>query len=166
MSGTKMLDQDRRSGRGTLPPGAIALAFVLGLLLIGCVQGGIAMVRDPLTPLGMTTETLSDAPIHTFTLAGWFLLGLAAASALTLVGLLTDWRWSWASRIERLAGHRWPWIGSIATGTVLAVFEVIELFMVPFHPVMHPLLILVALVLVWLPLTPAVRQHLAVDRRG
>ncbi|MBU1227018.1 MAG: hypothetical protein KJ698_07395 [Actinobacteria bacterium] len=43
--------------------------------------------------------------------------------------------------MERAARHRWPWIGAIAIGAVLLAFEVIELFIVPFHPVMHPLLI-------------------------
>lgn len=166
MSTTKTVAPGERSAVRRSTPGAlVALEIVLGLLLIGCVQGGWAMVRDPLTPLGMTTEALGRAPIDTFALAGWFLFGLAAASALTLVGFVTGWKWRWAAGIERRAGHRWPWIGSIATGSVLLIFEVIELFMVPFHPVMHPLLIVVGLALVALPLTPAVRRHLSVDDR-
>lgn len=59
-------------------------------------------------------------------------------------------------------GCRWPWLGAIATGTVLLAFEIIELFMVPFHLLMHPLLIAVAFVLIVLPLTPPARRQLAV----
>jgi hypothetical protein len=45
---------------------------------------------------------------------------------------------------------------------VLLTFEIIELFTVPFHPVMHPLLIAVSLALVVIPFTSSARAALAV----
>jgi hypothetical protein len=134
----------------------------LGFLAAGGIQGGVAMLLDPLTPLGMSTEYLAGTPIDTYLLAGWFLLGMAGASLLTMTGLLVRWTWRWAGPIEQKIGFRWPWLGAIATGVVLLAFEIIELFMVPFHPVMHPLLIAVAVALIVLPLTPSARRQLAV----
>ena len=145
------------------PGSVVALLVLLGLLAAGAIQGGIALVRDPLTPLGMTTEFLAKAPIDDYTLPGWFLLGIAAASLITLAGLMLPWRWRWAARIERVVGHRWPWLGAVATGAVLLTFEIIELFVVPFQPIMHPLLIAIALALVVLPLTPSVSARLRID---
>jgi len=142
------------------PPTVIGLLVLLALLIVGALQGGIAMVAAPLKPLGMTVDFLERAPVHTYFWPGLFLLGIAAASALTFVGILGGWRWRWAASIEEKAGHRWPWLGALAIGAVLLVFEVIELFLVPFHPVMHPLLIAGSLALVGLPLTRSARAYL------
>jgi hypothetical protein len=59
-------------------------------------------------------------------------------------------------------GYRWPWLGALSIGSVLLVFEIMELFMVPFHPVMHPLLIAASLAIITLILTPSARDFLRV----
>jgi len=143
-----------------IPGPVIALTVLLVLLTIGALQGGIAMVANPQEPLGMTVEFLEDAPVHTYFWPGMFLLGIAAASITTVVGLLTGWRWPWAARIEARVGHRWPWLGSLAIGGVLLAFEIAELWLVPFHPVMHPLLIAASVALIALPCTRSARAHL------
>lgn len=142
------------------PPTVVGLLTLLALLVVGALQGGIAMVADPLKPLGMTVDFLERAPVHTYFWPGLFLLGIAAASALTFFGILFGRRWRWAGAIEGKAGHRWPWLGAIAIGVVLLVFEVVELFLVPFHPVMHPLLVAGSLALIWLPSTRSARAYL------
>lgn len=144
------------------PPTVIALAVLLGLLAVGALQGGVAMVRDPHQPLGMSAGFLDRAPIDTYFWPGVFLLAIAAASALTLVGLLFDWRWRWASAIERRVGHRWPWLGAFSTAGVLLVFELLELYIVPFHPVMHPTLIIASLLMLGLTLSPSTSDFLEV----
>lgn len=164
MSSTKVRERttSSRSGRG-LPGTLVGLLVVLGALIIGAVQGGVAMIADPYTPLGMTTEYLEGTPVDSYVLPGWFLLGIAVASALTWAGILFDWRWSWAAKIERAVGYRWPWLGSVLTGSILLAFEIVELFTVPFHPVMHPLLIAVSLGLVVIPFTSSAKSALGVS---
>lgn len=49
---------------------------------------------------------------------------------------------------------------SVALGGILLVFEIIELFVVPFHPIMHPLLIAGSLAILALALTPSARRYL------
>lgn len=151
----------RRSRR--VPGAVISLIVLLGVLTIGAIQGGVAMVADPTEPLGMPTSYLDRTPIDDYVLPGLFLLGIAVASVLTSVGLVFDWRWSWARAIEHAVGFRWPWIGAMAIGSILLMFEILELFLVPFHPVMHPLLIAGSLAIVGLALTPSAREHLAAD---
>ena len=51
----------------------------------------------------------------------------------------------------------------MSTGVVLLLFEIIELFLVPFHPVMHPLLIAGSLAIIGLPFTQSARQHFRVE---
>lgn len=146
-----------------LPGTIISLVVLLGVLTVGAIQGGVAMVADPTEPLGMPTSYLERTPIDDYVLPGLFLLGIAIASVLTSVGLVLDWRWGWARAIEHGVGFRWPWIGAVAIGSILLVFEIIELFLVPFHPVMHPLLITGSLAIIGLALTSSAREHLAVD---
>jgi len=153
-----------RTRRGhSWPPGTVnALAVLLGLLVIGALQGGIAMVTNPIDPLGMSPDYLHRTPVGDYFWPGMFLIGIATASAITVPGLVSDWEWRWASPIESAIGHRWPWLASIAIGFVLLAFELIELVMVPFHPIMHPLLIAWSIAIVMLPLTRSGRAHLSV----
>ena len=118
------------------------------------------MVADPLEPLGMPVSYLDGTPIDDYVLPGLFLLGIAAACLITIAGLLFRWDWKWAAPIEKRIGHRWPWLAALATGGVLLIFEIIELFLVPFHPVMHPLLVAGSLAIIALVLTPSARSHL------
>jgi hypothetical protein len=128
------------------------------------------MVIDPMEPLGMTVEYLERTPVADYTLPGLFLLGIAAASIVTIPGLLLGWRWPWASRIESTVGYRWPWVAAVAIGGILLVFEIIELFVVPFHPVMHPLLIAGSLAILILAMGSSARLYLhpepAIQRPG
>ncbi len=145
------------------PPVTVTvLGFLLVLLVVGAIQGGWAMVTNPVSPLGMSLEYLERTPVDDYFLPGLFLLGIALASSLTVVGLFVRWEWPGASRIENAIGFRWPWIGAMAIGAVLLAFEVVELFLVPFHPVMHPLLIAVSLAIVILASARSAREHLSV----
>jgi len=119
------------------------------------------MVVNPTEPLGMTVEYLERAPVDNYFLPGLFLVAIAAVSIVTVAGLTFGWRWRWASSIESRIGYRWPWLGAVSIGGILLVFELIELFMVPFHPVMHPLLIAGSLAILILALTPGARRCLA-----
>jgi hypothetical protein len=144
------------------PATIVSLAVLLCLLVVGAAQGGIAMVSDPLEPLGMPVSYLEDTPINSYLLPGLFLLAIAAAATVTIVGLIFAWRWPWAHGIEAAVGYRWPWLGALSIGSVLLVFEIMELFMVPVHPVMHPLLIAASLAIITLILTPSARDFLRV----
>jgi hypothetical protein len=148
------------------PAAVMGLAALFAVLAVGAIQGGLAMIIDPLTPLGMPTGFLERTPIESYFWPGVFLLAIAATSLLTVAGLLLRWRWQWARPIESAMGYRWPWLGAIATGSVLLAFEIIELFMVPFHPVMHPLLIAGSVTIIGLALTSSTRNHLRVGKRA
>ncbi|HEX2421156.1 MAG TPA: hypothetical protein VHL55_06130 [Acidimicrobiia bacterium] len=146
-----------------MPVSLVMLTVLLGVLVIGTIAAAWAMITDPLEPLGMTTEWLENAPVDTYFWPGMFFVGVTLASLLTLAGLVLDWPWRWARGVESRIGYRWPWVAAVATGVVLLIFEIIELFLVPFHPVMHPLLIAVSLLIIGLPFTGSARQRLEVQ---
>jgi hypothetical protein len=161
MTATSNVREDKRRAF-SWPPGTVtALGFLLIVLIVGAVQGGLAMVINPVEPLGMSLDFLDGAPVDDYFWPGLFLLGIALASSVTVVGLFFRWDWGWAAAIEKAIGFRWPWIGAMSVGIVLLAFEIIELFLVPFHPVMHPLLIAGSLAIVLLASTPSARRHLS-----
>ena len=82
----------------------MARAALMALLTIGALQGGIAMLMDPLQPLGMSVGYLEGTPIDDYVLPGLFLLGIAAVCLITIAGPLLPWDWKWAAPIERRIG--------------------------------------------------------------
>ena len=144
---------ERTVDEGRRRPGALtALAVLLLLLAAGSLQGGVVMVADPVAPFDMSTAFLEGLPIDDYLLPGVFLIAIGIVSILAVTGLQTSWRWQWAEGIERRIGYRWPWVAAVAIGLLILAFEITELFFIPFHPVMHPLLIAVSaaiLVLAW-----------------
>lgn len=152
--------------RGRPPATIIGLSLVLTFLFLGALQGGIAMVAVPLQPLGMSTALLERSPIETYFWPGVFLLAISAASLTTVIGLLLQWPWRWAEPIEQMLGYRWPWVAAVTTGAILLVSEILELFMVPFHPVMHPLLLIASAGIVAIASTPSAHRHLEIHHFG
>lgn len=155
-------EASRARGSRQLPVSIVLLSVLLGILVIGTFEAARAMITNPLEPLGMTTEWLENAPVDTYFWPGMFFVGMTMASLLTLAGLVFRWPWKWAQGIESRIGYRWPWLGAVSIGVVLLIFEIIELFLVPFHPVMHPVLIAWSLAILLLPFTRSVRQHFEV----
>ena len=151
-----------RVSRKRLPVSLVVLSMLFGILAIGTFAAAWAMITNPLEPLGMTTEWLENAPVDTYFWPGMFFVGITLASLLTLAGLVFRWPWKWAHGIESRIGYSWPWLGAVLIGVVLLIFELIELVLVPFHPVMHPLLIAWSLVIIWLPFSRSARKHLEV----
>jgi hypothetical protein len=140
----------------------VVLSVLLAVLVVGTFAAAREMITNPLEPFGMTTEWLDKSPVDTYFWPGMFFLGMTLAALLTLAGLIFRWPWKWAQGIESRIGYRWPWLGAVSTGVVLLLFEIIELFVVPFHPVMHPLLLAGSLAIIGLPLTHSARQHFQV----
>ena len=149
--------------RKRLPVSIVVLSVLLGILVLGTFAAAREMITNPLEPFGMTTEWLEKSPVDTYFWPGMFFLGMTLASVVTLAGLLFRWPWKWAQGIESRIGYRWPWLGAVSIGVVLLLFELIELVLVPFHPVMHPLLIAGSLAIIWLPFTHSARQYFKVQ---
>lgn len=149
-----------RFGSVWRPPRPVAwLAALLPTLGIVAMQGGIAMLLDPAEPMGMSSDLLHRTPIDNYLLPGIFLLAISAASLVTTVGIVFGWRWQWAEGIERRLGKRWPWIGAIAIALVLLVFELVEVYLFPFHPILHPLLILWTVAILVLAFSERTQDH-------
>lgn len=143
------------------PPTVVALTLILVLVAVGSLQGGIAMVTDPGAPLGMSPRHLDATPFDDYFWPGMFLLALAAASMVTIPGLLLRWEWRWAWWIESKVGYEWPWISVMAVGILLFSFEIIGLVFAGLPLLIHLLAVAVSLNLIALALTDSARSYLA-----
>lgn len=152
-------------GGGNLPEGRQPLSA--WLFSWGCSRLVVFRVGSPWSSIPPSRSecrwAISRAlrSVDTYFWPGVFLLSIAAASIVTVSGLAFGWRWQWAARVESSMGHTWPWLGAVAIGGVLLVFEIIELFLIPFHPIMHPLLIGVSLAIIGLALTTSSLRYLS-----
>lgn len=143
------------------PVSIVALAIQLVLVAAGALQGGIAMVTDPDSPMGISLGHLKATPFDDYFWPGMFLLGIALAAVVTIPGLLLEWEWDWAWRIESAIGYEWPWISVVAIGILLFSFEVIGLVFGELPFVIHMLLLALSLNMIGLALTDSARSYLA-----
>jgi hypothetical protein len=143
------------------PVSIIALTVQLVLVAAGALQGGIAMITDPESPMGISLAHLEATPFDSYLWPGLFLLGIALAAIITIPGLLLRWEWNWAWRIESAIGYEWPWISIVAIGLLLFTLEVIGLLFGHLPFVVHMLLLALSLNMIGLALTDSARRYLA-----
>jgi hypothetical protein len=90
------------------------------------------------------------------------LLGFGLGSLIAAYGVWRRPAWAWLGGVERLTGHHWSWIATIAIGAGQVAWIALELFSIPFSVLMAifgPL----GLALALLPLTPSASSYLRVN---
>ena len=120
-------------------PLALRVTLVILELFVGIggIFGGLEMIRDPLNPLGMTTELIAGSPFDTYTWPGILLLGLVGVipcvlafglmarvrGALELSGLFGVGLMAWIVVQWVLLSHRlWLQVLIFGIGAVIAAF--------------------------------------------
>jgi hypothetical protein len=87
------------------------------------------------------------------------MIGFGLGSLIAAYGVLRRPSWGWLGGLERITGHHWSWIATIAIGVGQVVWITLELFSIPFSVLMAifgPL----GLALALLPVTSSVREYL------
>jgi hypothetical protein len=138
------------------------LLFSLIFLALGGLYGGIAMLTDPSGNLLQMAEILPLLPVPDYTLPGLFLLLVMGVAPLFLTyALLARPAWKWADAISRWNNHHWAWTGTVALGVVLALWLVVEGFMIGFEwPIQYVTAVNGILILLF-ALVPSVRKYYA-----
>jgi hypothetical protein len=109
----------------------------------------------------MSEEYLADLPfVDNWVVPGLVLLiGFGLGSLIAAFGVLRRPSWGWLGGLERITGHHWSWIATIAIGVGQVVWITLELVSIPFSVLMAifgPL----GLALALLPLTSSLREYL------
>jgi hypothetical protein len=140
------------------PAAVWTFAVVLMFLGVTAAGGGIAMLSGFTPP----DRWLDDIPL----VAGWTVPGLVlvlifgAGSLITAYGVLRRPSWAWLSGVEQLTGHHWSWAAGLLLGLGQMVWIALELAYLPDNSALQVVYGSTGLLLVLVPMLPAVRHHL------
>lgn len=140
-----------------------AVVVVVGLLLflgVSAVGGGVGLASGAAAP---PDDWLRRIPLISSWLVPGLVLGLGfgVGSLVAAYGMLARPRWRWLGFAERLTGHQWPWSATVLMGAGQVVWIVIELVHLPEASVLQAVYATTGVLLVGVPMLPAVRRYLA-----
>ena len=138
------------------------LLFLLLFLGLGGLYGGLAMLTDPTGGSLELTGVLPLLPVPDYTLPGLFLFIVMGLTPLVLAyGLLARPNWSWAETLSRWSRRHWAWTGTLGLCVTLAVWLVIQAWLIGFKWPIQYITAANGLLIVLLALVPGVRQFYA-----
>lgn len=145
-------------------PRPVPIAWISALLLIlglGATAGGAAMIFGVGSSTMLPNEYLETVPlIDSWVIPGLVLMvGFGIASLIATYGVLQRPHWRWFDGIERMTGHHWSWIATIAIGVGHVIWIGLEFVFIPFSWLM-PTFGLIGLALGLLPFTAQARRYL------
>jgi hypothetical protein len=152
-------EQRRPALRWILLP---AMAF----LSLGGFAGGVSLLVDR-TGTGLQADLawLDHTPIHDFFLPGLFILGVYGIGTLVaIMGLTTRGSPGPLSRLDERFGYHWSWALTIVIGAILVAWILYEFAIFSATIWLQPVLIVVGLMMVGIPLTPAMRRWYRTSR--
>ncbi|HQR28007.1 MAG TPA: hypothetical protein PLP61_13290 [Nocardioides sp.] len=127
---------------------------------------GVSAVPSGLVMLVGGTEVFPEQWVEDFPLINSLvlpglvlLLGFGLGSLVAAYGLLRLPHWAALGFAERWTGRHWSWLVTVLIGVGQVVWIGLELVYLPGLSFLQPLYGTVGLLLVLLPLTPAVRRH-------
>lgn len=109
------------------------LVIVLLVLALGGLSGACGFLSDP-TGAGMgMADVLGQLPIPDFTLPGIFLLlVMCLFPGFLIYGLLARPKWKVFDSLEKTFKMHWALSGALALGLILAVWLVVQAFLIGF----------------------------------
>jgi len=155
---------DSLRGGTTRPVPVIALVLLEAILAFFGFASGSQFILDPSGGThNMDTSILEGTPVGDFLLVGvFFVTCYGILQILTIYGLWKLPRWRWTDPINKWTGQNWAWTATAATGVVLIVWIIVEIYYIGspdgfprFLQVSFALLGIVILALTLLPRTRA-----------
>jgi hypothetical protein len=138
MSGEESERRGDKNQRGELalkggkvrPISITALIVLEAVLAFFGFASGMQFVRDPSGGThDMDTSILEGTPVGDFFIVGlFFVTCYGILPALIIYGLWKLPRWSWTDAMNRWTGQNWAWTGAVATGVILIVWIIVEVY--------------------------------------
>ena len=140
-----------------------ATATAAGFVGVTAFGGGVEMLLFPHGNQFVPGAWLADVPlIDSWVLPGLVLgVGFGVGGIATTYGLLRRPRWRALDGVQRRTGRQWSWLATLALGTGLAGWVLLEVAFIPQRSPIELLYAALAAALVVLPLQRSVREHLA-----
>ncbi len=116
---------------GTVKPATvIALVVLEAILAFFGFASGSQFILDPSGGThDMDTSILDGTPVGNFLLVGvFFVTCYGILPALIIYGLFRLPRWRWTDPVNRWTGQNWAWTATAATGVMLIVWIIVEVY--------------------------------------
>jgi hypothetical protein len=134
------------------------LVFLLVLLGISAVFGGIVLMLDPRI-MGASEELLVGTPFSGFFLPGLILFVFNGLfPILTAFGLLCRPDWAWADTLNLYPDRHWAWAYALYAGFGIIIWITVQITMIAFSW-FQPAYIVVGLLILICTLTPGVTNY-------
>ena len=114
-------------------PVSVKLLVVFEILFgfLGLMSAYTLLTEPSGIGMGLSTDLLKYAPVGDFALVGMFFLAFYfILPMIAAYGLLARPRWKWTDAINRWTGQNWAWTATVALGTIMLLWIVIELVFV------------------------------------
>ncbi len=117
-------------GGTTRPPSVFALVVLEAILAFFGFASGSQFILDPSGGTHkMDTSTLEGTPVGDFLLVGvFFVTCFGILQIFTIYGLWRLPRWRWTDPINKWTGQNWAWTAAAATGVILIVWIIVEVY--------------------------------------
>jgi len=137
------------------------LLFLLLLLSLGALYGGMALVLDPSGGLiQLPLIILKYSPFNNFLIPGLILFTvLGLLPALVFYSLLKRPQWRWVNVLNVYGDMYWAWTFTLYVGFVLIIWISVQTLLINAVYLVHTGYVLLGLSIVCIALLPSVRQH-------
>jgi len=141
------------------------LLFLLLILFLGALSGGMALVLDTSGGLLQIPVTiLENSPFNNFLIPGLFLFTVfGVLPALIFYSLLKRPQWTWVNVLNVYSDMYWAWTFTLYIGFVLIIWISVQTLIINFVLFVHTGYVLLGLSIVCIALLPSVRQHYFID---
>lgn len=137
------------------------LIFLLLLLALNGLGGGIVMLMDPTGNMLGVADVLPSLPLSNFILPGLFLVVVMGLGPILLsYALIARPDWTWVEPLFQWSQYYWAWTATLGLVAVLAIWLGVEGLMIGMYPITYATAV-VGLFLLLLALLPSVRKFYA-----
>lgn len=139
------------------------LSATLLFLALGGIGGGVLLVQDPTGgSLQMELALLTATPFVNYFLPGLILLFVFGFGSLALLYALWELpKVDFLAKLTSFTHEHWSWDFTVLLGVFLLVWLVVQVATMPAFSPIQPIMFFVALMLIILPLLPAMRRFYA-----
>lgn len=139
----------------------LVLIGLQGLLGIGAVFGGGALVLDPSgSLLGMPTDIMQFRLFPDYFIPGLILLLVfGVLPLLVTTALARKWDWRWGEKLNPFQDRHWSWAFSLYIGFGLIIWLTVQIYILDSSSVVHLVYTAWGLAIQALTLLPSVSDH-------
>jgi len=165
--------RERALEGGKVRPISVTTLIVLeAVLAFFGFASGMQFIMDPSGGThDMDTSILEGTPVGDFFIVGlFFVTCYGILQVLTIYGLWKLPRWGWTDAMNRLTGQNWAWTGAAATGVILIVWIIVEVYYIGspngFPRLLQVTFALLGVAILALALLPRSRAYAKIETEG